>query len=287
MSALKQYEITFFSTGAQSKNLSKSDWYSSDKILLTSEKEFEKLSDFQFYKNHPVFVATSERSFLKFLNYFIQNVIGSDLFSKFYKSSPVLIDFTEEITQKYHDVLRDIFPTIISAKGSDIITLEQGQMMTVLSKSIETRMIRAIALHVFKDLGIIKIMRGDFSSLIVRIDTLTPSGKGCIPDFDDVEIIDYGNAIRFGNFESSMRGLLYENDKDYRLERKKQRLSSEKSFGACLRRLRIQKKLKQIDFKNTSEKTIRRIEDGDVPTATTKAKILNELGLTEEELLSY
>lgn len=42
----------------------------------------------------------------------------------------------------------------------------------------------------------------------------------------------------------TMRGLLYENDKRYRLERKKQRLSNEKSFGACLRRFRIQKKIK-------------------------------------------
>lgn len=39
------------------------------------------------------------------------------------------------------------------------------------------------------------------SSMIVRMDSLAPNSKGIISNFDDVEIIDFGNAIRFGEYE--------------------------------------------------------------------------------------
>ena len=287
MSALKQSEFTFFTTGQQSKTLAKSDWYSSRKMEFASEKDLINISGFQFHKDHPVFIATSEKSFLKFLQYFIDNILSSASFARFHKTSPVFIDLTSTITEKYFDVLKEIFPVMIPSVSDDFFTLGKNELMTVISKDINTRKLRAIGVNLYKELGIFKIIRGDFSSLIVKMDSLLPSGAGVAPHFDDVEIIDFGNAIRFGEYEASMRGLLYENDKNYRLEKKKQRLSSEKSFGACLRRYRIQKKIKQSDLKNTSEKTIRRIEEGDKPTETTKTKILNELNIAEDDLMSF
>lgn len=287
MSGVKQSKITFFSTTAELRSLSKSDWYSQDKVQLTTDKDFELISKFSFYKDHPVFVATSTKCFLKFLNFFFEKVMGSELFCRFHKTSPVFIDLTSEITPRYLDVLRDIFPTIISTNRDHLMTLKQDEMMTVLNKPMSTRSIRALGIQVFKDLGILKIVRGNFSTLIVKMDSLSVNGQGLLPDFDDIEIIDFGNAIRFGAYESSMRGLLYENDRQYRLERKKQRFGNERSFGACLRRFRLQKKLNQTDFYNVSEKTIRRIEGGEIPKTVTKNKILAELGLAEDDLLTY
>lgn len=70
MSGIKQSKITFFSTTAELRSLSKSDWYSQDKVQLTTDKDFELISKFSFYKDHPVFVATSTKCFLKFLIFF-------------------------------------------------------------------------------------------------------------------------------------------------------------------------------------------------------------------------
>ena len=99
--------------------------------------------------------------------------------------------------------------------------------------------------------------------------------------------MEFGHFIRFGEYEASMSGILYECDKGFRLRRKKERLKEETTFGACLRRYRIQKKINQTEFKKTSEKTIRRIEEGQEVKQLTKSKILHELGITEKELLTY
>ena len=145
----------------------------------------------------------------------------------------------------------------------------------------------AIAAKVIPVLGDVVVTKADFSKLVVKMASLHTNENGPKPRFDNIEVIDFGNAIRFGQYEASMRSLLYQNDHEYRLEQKKQRLVTERSFGACLRRYRLLKSMDQTDFSSVSEKTIRRIEEGCDPKESTKDKILNELGVKLDDLLSY
>jgi transcriptional regulator with XRE-family HTH domain len=65
--------------------------------------------------------------------------------------------------------------------------------------------------------------------------------------------------------------------------------AEEKTFGASLRRLRLQRGLKQSDFNEVSAKTIRRIERGetDAPHGKTLAAIAARLQVEPNEIASY
>lgn len=70
--------------------------------------------------------------------------------------------------------------------------------------------------------------------------------------------------MALGEYEASADGILYEFDADYRRKLHKERLESDRNFGASLRRLRIQRGLKRGDFAPLSAKTLARIERNEV-----------------------
>jgi hypothetical protein len=96
-------------------------------------------------------------------------------------------------------------------------------------------------------------------------------------------------TVAFGGYEASADGILYEFDPAYRQKLKKERQASEKSFGASLRRLRLQRRLKRGDFAPVAAKTIARIERGDVerPQGKTLEAIEKKLGMNAEQIESY
>ena len=116
-----------------------------------------------------------------------------------------------------------------------------------------------------------------------------PSGDGTKPDFSKLAFADYGQTVALGDYEASADGLLYEFDPAYRQKLKKERLAEEKSFGASLRRLRLQRELKRTDFAPASSKTIARIELAKVgrPQARTLDAIEKRLGMTADQIETY
>lgn len=96
-------------------------------------------------------------------------------------------------------------------------------------------------------------------------------------------------TLKFGDYEASVDSVLYEFDMEYRKYLKAKRTQSDKSFGAALRRLRLQKGLLQSDFGSIDERAIGRIERGEVtkPRKSTIAKIAKTLGVSAEEISSY
>lgn len=146
-----------------------------------------------------------------------------------------------------------------------------------------------IGMHVNMQHKIINLFRGDFSSLIISFDFFKKSDDNLSPDFTDSSIEDFGQTIKFGNYEASVDAILYEFDKKYRKKLQKKYSEQDNSFGACFRRLRIQRRLRQIDFEGIDQKEIRRIENGEVTKLHSKTKeiIQKVLNIEFNEIQEY
>ncbi|MEA1949739.1 MAG: helix-turn-helix transcriptional regulator [Planctomycetota bacterium] len=138
---------------------------------------------------------------------------------------------------------------------------------------------------------IITLWRGNLKPLNVPFSSFKCSGNGIRPDYCGFGIKDYGQTIRLGKYEAAADALLYEFDPEYRRRAKKNRIASEKSFGAALRRLRILRGFKRDDFAQLSPKTIARIERGetkkDAITPRTLKAIAHRLSVTPEKIEGY
>ena len=83
-----------------------------------------------------------------------------------------------------------------------------------------------------------------------------------------------------GDYEAAADAILYEFDEEYRTRAKKR--LRDKSLGGAIRRLRLQKGLRQSDFPGISAKEIARIEKGLVkePHAATLSIIAERTGVS-------
>jgi hypothetical protein len=133
------------------------------------------------------------------------------------------------------------------------------------------------------------LIRGNLDSLIVPFSWFSARPKGPKPDFTDFEIIDSGQTIRLGEYEAAVDAVLYELDSDFRRSERKRRIAEDKTFGAALRRLRLQKGLRREDFGSVTAKTIARIERNEVdrPQQATLSAIAEKLGVKPEEIETY
>lgn len=142
---------------------------------------------------------------------------------------------------------------------------------------------------VLPNLELVKLFRGDLSSILIPLATFTDNPRGAALDIRDFEVIDFGQSLRFGEYEAAFGAVLYEVDSDYRKRIHSQRLAEDKSFGAALRRLRKQKGLKRSDFPGLNEKTIARIERGEVnaPQQETLDSLGKALGVDPGTIQDY
>ena len=133
------------------------------------------------------------------------------------------------------------------------------------------------------------IIRGDLRRTVVPWAWFTVTPRGTAPDFGDVEVVDGGLTIRLGHYEASMDAILYEFDRDYRARDRQRQVATDVSFGASLRRLRIQRGLARDGFPGISGKEIARIERGDVvrPHEATIRAIADTLGVEPAEIETY
>lgn len=181
--------------------------------------------------------------------------------------------------------LATAFKTLIIAPED--VSLPVNEMIEVFKSKNAERYIITGEVD-FKNESMI-LVRGNFEKLLVPFSTFQISGDRTKPDFKKFTVTDHGQTIALGDYEASVESLLYEFDPEFRKHLKKERSKKDKSFGACLRRLRLQKGLKQTDFPEIDEKEIGRIERGEVtkPHQTTLEKIASTLGVDVEEILNY
>jgi hypothetical protein len=130
------------------------------------------------------------------------------------------------------------------------------------------------------------LTRGNLRTITAPFSMFEPSGTGVRPDFRRLSLTDYGHTVRLGEYEASSDAILYEIAPDYRRKLRKRRLAQEKTFGASLRRLRIQRKLARNDFPPLSAKTIARLERDEIrkPHGDTLRTIAQRLGVEPEEI---
>jgi hypothetical protein len=56
------------------------------------------------------------------------------------------------------------------------------------------------------------LVRGDFSQIVVPFAWFSPTVTGLAPDFDDFEITDTGETLRFGEYEVPVSVVLGQHD---------------------------------------------------------------------------
>ena len=109
------------------------------------------------------------------------------------------------------------------------------------------------------------------------------------PNFSRFSLTDYGQTIKLGEYEAAGDAILYEFDEDFRRRAKQRLVEEDRSLGGSIRRLRLQKGLRQSDFPGLSSKEIARIEKGLVssPHEETLRIIASVTGVSPAALHTY
>ena len=141
-----------------------------------------------------------------------------------------------------------------------------------------------------KENGSAILYRGNVDPITIPLSWFDAGPNSPQPDPDDFEIIDFGQTVRLGKFEAGADAILYEFDPLFRRRDKERRVDADDSFGGALRRLRLQKGLKQSDFSpDISTKEVGRIERGEVKTLhkSTRETLARRLGVAPGEIETY
>lgn len=192
----------------------------------------------------------------------------------------------EPVNSETAAALDGLFTTVIGVSEHSV-KLPEEQLAEVLSAPIDDRSEVFIEGTLYRTHGLLVLVRGDFRRVTVPLSMFRPSGAST-PDFDSFELDDYGNTVRFGEYESTAEAILWERDAQFRRMAKARRRNLDTSFGGSLRRLRLQKGLSQADFPHVSRRTIGRIEtSGEKPRAITLNRIAKALGVHPDEIETY
>ncbi len=68
------------------------------------------------------------------------------------------------------------------------------------------------------------LFRGDRTCVVAPFDLFNATGT-LKPDFEKIGFTDYGNTVKFGEFEASSDFILYELDSDYRAKEEEKKLA--------------------------------------------------------------
>ena len=214
--------------------------------------------------------------------------LGATL-AKFYGSKYGKVGFgklitLEELKQSSETLLRGWFDDIYET----IPALPKDEFAEVLLLPKDKRRDLFIGGKAVHSRKLIVLYRGDMSRILVPFSAFPPSPKAN-PNFRRFSIGDYGNTLRFGNYESTADVVLWESDVDYRKRMKKKEKLTAEGLGPALRRLRIQRGLSQSDFLSIGRKTISRIENGEIenPQKNTLETIAKRLNVKPEEIGTY
>jgi DNA-binding XRE family transcriptional regulator len=132
------------------------------------------------------------------------------------------------------------------------------------------------------------LWRGNFEPIIVPFEAFPATANGIRPDFAKFAVIDYGQTLKFGEYESDVEPVLFEYAPDFRRELKQRRFRDEQTLGASIRRLRKMRRLTRHDFEGVNPKTLARIEHGETqPRSETLARIADTLQVPVDELGNY
>jgi hypothetical protein len=192
---------------------------------------------------------------------------------------------TAELDTALREYLEALFLDVVTGPLASFLPLDQ--LRHVLEA--DRRQDLAVGVLVNSERQAIVLIRGSFDRIVVPWSWFRPTPPGLAPDFDDVQVIDHGLTIRLGRYEAGVEAILYEFDRDFRARERQRRVDMDPSFGAALRRLRIQKGVPRSGFPGITEKEIARIERGEVsrPHAATLRAIADRLDVEPAEIETF
>lgn len=192
---------------------------------------------------------------------------------------------TEDVDATLREYLEALFFAVVTGPPSCFLPLDE----LLAAFSSPDRRDLALGLLVSAAREAIVIVRGDLERMVVPWSWFRPTPRGIAPDFADAEVIDGGLTIRLGQYEAALDAILYEFDREFRSRERQRRFGTDASFGAALRRLRLQKGVARGDFPEISEKEIARIERGEVvrPHGATLRAIADTLGVEPRDIETY
>jgi hypothetical protein len=192
---------------------------------------------------------------------------------------------TDEISPVLREYLEALFQDVVTGPAASFLPLDDVREVL----AADTRQDLLLGVLVSVERQALVLIRGNLDRLVVPWSWFRPTPSGLAPDFGDVEVIDSGLTIRAGQYEAAVDAILYEFDRDFRARERLRRLEMDPSFGAALRRLRLQKGVSRSDFPGTSDKEVARIERGEVerPHGSTLRAIADRLGVEPAEIETY
>ncbi len=192
----------------------------------------------------------------------------------------------ERADEDRRGLMRALFRYVVSV-DEGVRLLSIGELAEVLSSANRADLF--IGAAVARADAAVILYRGNLEPLVVPLSWFHERPEGPRPDLSDVAVTDFGQTVRLGDYEAATDAILYEFDDDYRRRAKKRQLETDRSLGGALRRLRLQKGVRQSDFPGVTAKEIARIERGEVkrPHRHTLAAIANRLGVATEDISTY
>jgi len=191
-----------------------------------------------------------------------------------------------ESTPSAAPVLRGLFEPVVGL-GPSFKRLPDNELLEVLGSSETARdlIIGGVA-HPASEL--LALVRGNLQTILAPF-SLFPPSTDAKPDFRKLAFEDHGQTIRLGDYEASTDAILYDLDPDFRRRLNAVRRASDKGFGSALRRLRKQRGLSRSDFPGLNEKTLARIERGEIrrPHQSTISALERTLEMTRDQIASY
>ena len=183
-------------------------------------------------------------------------------------------------------LMHALFRYVVSV-DEGVRLLSTGELAEVLSSTDRADLF--IGAAVAREDAAVILYRGNLEPLVVPLSWFRERPEGPRPNHFDVAVTDFGQTIRLGDYEPATDAILYEFDDDFRRRAKKRQLETDRSLGGALRRLRLQKGIRQRDFPGVTAKEIARIERGEVkkPHQHTLAAIANRLGVVTEDISTY
>lgn len=184
-------------------------------------------------------------------------------------------------------ILHGYFESVVGADSSFKL-LPADQLAEVLSAPKEQARDLFIGGLVDLQSEALALVRGDLSRVVVPLSVFRASGTSK-PNFDQFEVDDYGQTIRFGSYEADADFVLYALDPEFRTRINARRRDLQKGFGHSLRRLRTLRKIGRDEFDGISAKTIARIERDEIqdPRGRTLQVICEILGVEAAEIETY
>ena len=264
------------------------------KTFYVLDHKFNKANSAEIVKRRDFMSKLADKSELKKERLFIledptllAEVLTSNVVLKLQeliKHSTNLIIIGEPVKSE-NMILSSLFKKVVFSQQKYQIKIDE--MYDILNgENPENYIIQG---HVDTTNRFVTLTRGNLDTLVVPFATFTVNGLGAKPNFNKFSIEDFGQTLKFGEYEAALDSVLYEFDSNYRKKIIKEKSANDKTLGACLRRLRIQKNFLQSDFPSISDKEIRRIELGEIktPHKSTLDKIAKTLGISVDEIYEY